>query len=391
MTRQVAMLAMGLLVATAACGRDPDTQDLGGMTPEEHARMGAGGPAADSGDTRVHVTLTAAQARAIGVTYVTVQRGRLYRQVRTVGQIVPAEPSLTDITPKVDGFVEQLFVDATGVAVRRGQPLLTLYSPMLVTAQQELLTARQLAASIDSSDAESWRNAQALLAAARRRLAWWDVPAEQVERLERTGTVTKTLTLTAPFDGVVLEKMVVAGQGVMPGMKLYRLADLATVWVEGEVFEQDLAAVRLGTPARVEIAAYPGRSFTGRVSFVNPVVDEQSRAARVRVVLPNPGGVLRPGMYATLYVDVRLGADALSLPSDAIVMTGERNLVFVARADGTLEARPVTLGARAGDRVQVLDGVMAGERVAASANFLIDAESRLGTGKSMDGMPGMQP
>jgi Cu(I)/Ag(I) efflux system membrane fusion protein len=348
MTRQVAMLAMGLLVATAACGRDPDTQDLGGMTPEEHARMGAGGPAADSGDTRVHVTLTAAQARAIGVTYVTVQRGRLYRQVRTVGQIVPAEPSLTDITPKVDGFVEQLFVDATGVAVRRGQPLLTLYSPMLVTAQQELLTARQLAASIDSSDAESWRNAQALLAAARRRLAWWDVPAEQVERLERTGTVTKTLTLTAPFDGVVLEKMVVAGQGVMPGMKLYRLADLATVWVEGEVFEQDLAAVRLGTPARVEIAA-------------------------------------------TLYVDVRLGADALSLPSDAIVMTGERNLVFVARADGTLEARPVTLGARAGDRVQVLDGVMAGERVAASANFLIDAESRLGTGKSMDGMPGMQP
>jgi Cu(I)/Ag(I) efflux system membrane fusion protein len=335
--------------------------------------------------------LTAAQAAAIGVTYATVERGPLFRVVRTVGQIVPAEPKLADITPKIDGFIERLFVDATGMAVRRGQPLLTLYSPMLVTAQQELLTARQLAAAIDSSQTEAARNAQDLVAAARRRLAYWDISAAQIAHLERTGEVTKTLTLTAPFRGVVLEKMVVAGQAVMAGMKLYRLADLSTVWVEGEVFEQDLAAVGVGVPARVEVAAYPGKPFVGRVSFVYPVVDERSRTGRVRVTLPNSDRALRPGMYTTLYFDAQLGDDLLSLPSDAVVMTGERDLVFVAGPDGTLEARQVTLGARAGERVQVLQGVQAGERVIASANFLVDAESRLGTGKGMDGMPGMQP
>jgi Cu(I)/Ag(I) efflux system membrane fusion protein len=335
--------------------------------------------------------LTPAQAAAIGVIYATVERGPLFRVVRTVGQVVSAETNLADITTKIDGFIERLFVDATGMAVRRGQPLLALYSPMLVTAQQELLTARQLAAAVDSSQAEAWRNAQDLVAAARRRLAYWDISPAQIARLELTGEVTKTLTLTAPFDGVVLEKMIVAGQAVMAGMKLYRMADLSTVWVEGEVFEQDLAAVGAGVPARVEVVAYPGRLFVGRVSFVYPVVDEQSRTARVRVALPNPDRALRPGMYATLYFDARLGDDLLSLPSDAVVMTGERDLVFVARSDGMLEARQVTLGAHAGERVQVLQGVKAGERVIASANFLVDAESRLGTGKGMAGMPGMQP
>ncbi len=392
MRRVLAILALGAIVPTA-CGRGSESQPIAGMTPEQHAQMGGTIIRTDSSGApaREPLMLTPAQAAAIGVTYATVERGPLFRVVRTVGQIVPAEPKLADITPKIDGFIERLFVDATGVAVRRGQPLLTLYSPMLVMAQQELLTARRLAAAVDSSQAEAWRNAQDLVAAGRRRLAYWDISAAQIARLELTGEVTKTLTLTAPFAGVVLEKMVVAGQAVMAGMKLYRLADLSTVWVEGEVFEQDLAAVGVGVPARVEVAAYPGKPFVGRVSFVYPVVDEQSRTARVRVALPNPDRALRPGMYATLYFDARLGDDLLSLPSDAVVMTGERDLVFVARSDGMLEARQVTLGAHAGERVQVLQGVKAGERVIASANFLVDAESRLGTGKGMAGMPGMQP
>ncbi|HJQ65491.1 MAG TPA: efflux RND transporter periplasmic adaptor subunit [Gemmatimonadales bacterium] len=391
MRRVLAILALGAIVPTA-CRRESESQPAAGMTPEQHAQMGGTITRGDSGGTaaREPVMLTPAQATALGVTYVTVERGPLFRVVRTVGQVVPAESKLADITPKIDGFIERMFVDATGMAVRRGQPLLTLYSPMLVTAQQELLTARQLAVTIDSSQAEAWRNARDLVAAARRRLAYWDISTAQIARLEQTGEVTKTLTLTAPFDGVVLEKMVVAGQGVMAGMRLYRLADLSTVWVEGEVFEQDLAAVKVGASARVEVAAYPGRPFVGRVSFVYPVVDEQSRTARVRIALPNPDRALRPGMYATLYFDTRLGVDLLSLPSDAIVMTGARDLVFVSRSDGMLEARQVTLGARAGERVQVLQGVKAGERVLASANFLVDAESRLGTGKGMPGMPGMQ-
>ncbi|HYL21840.1 MAG TPA: efflux RND transporter periplasmic adaptor subunit, partial [Gemmatimonadales bacterium] len=157
----------------------------------------------------------------------------------------------------------------------------------------------------------------------------------------------------------------------------------------GELFEQDLALIRVGGVARVEVGAYPGRPFTGRVSFVWPVVDAQSRTGRVRVVLPNPHGALKPGMYATLFFDARVGADALSVPAEAVVMTGERNLVFVVGREGVLEPHEVTLGGRAGDRLEILAGLKEGERIVASANFLVDAESRLGAGKGMAAMPGM--
>ncbi|HXL33801.1 MAG TPA: efflux RND transporter periplasmic adaptor subunit [Gemmatimonadales bacterium] len=376
------ILAIGTLtaLALASCRGKSETEAMAGMN------MGADTGAASA---RQPVHLTLAQAQAMGVTYTVVQRGPLERNVRTVGQVAAPESRLADVTTKVDGFVDQVFVDATGMAVRRGQPLLTLYSPMLVAAQEELLTASRLAASVDSSEGDAWRQAESLVEAARRRLTYWDISPEQIERLERTGGVTKTLTLIAPVDGVVLEKMVVAGQSVMPGMKLYRLADLSSVWIEGEVFEQDLPYVRVGALARVELTAHPGRSFTGRVSFVYPVVDEQSRTVRVRVVLPNSGGALKPGMYGTLYFDARLGDRVLSVPAEAVVMTGERNLVFVVGAAGALEPHDVTLGARAGDRVEVLSGVKEGERIVGSANFLVDAESRLGSGKGMADMPGM--
>ena len=388
MNRTIAMLTLAIL-ALAGCRGKSESRAMAGMSPDEHAHISGAAPAArDTAALRQPVRLTAAQTQAIGVTYTVVQRGPLERTVRTVGQIAPAESRLADVTSKIDGFVDSLFVDATGVAVRRGQPLLTLYSPMLVAAQEELLTARRLATSLDSSETDAWRNARALLEAARRRLVYWDISAEQIERLERSGEVTKTLTLTAPFEGVVLEKAVVAGQAVSPGMKLYRLADLSTVWIEGDVFEQDIASVRVGAPARVELGAYAGSSFTGRVSFVSPVVDPQSRTARVRVVVANRNGALKPGMYGTLYFDARLGTDVLSVPAEAVVMTGERNLVFVVR-EGALEPREVTLGARAGDRLQVTGGLNEGERIVASANFLVDAESRLGTGQGMANMPGM--
>jgi membrane fusion protein, copper/silver efflux system len=387
MKRVVVAGLAGILVA-AACRAKPAPA---GMTAEEHARMSAGGDATDTASAgRQAVHLTADQARALGVRFTVVTRGPLSREVRTVGQVVPAEPNLADITPKIEGFVDRLFVDATGVPVRRGQPLLAIYSPMLVSAQQELLTAIHLAQSVDSTAPEASRNAQDLVAAARRRLAYWDISAEQIDRLERTGEVTKNLTLVAPFNGVVMEKMVVAGQGVMPGMKLYRLANLSTVWVEGEVFEQDLGLIRVGAPVHVELAAYPGRTFAGRVSFVWPMVEAQSRTGRVRVVLANPQGLIKPGMYATLLFEATLGRDLLSLPAEAIVQTGERNLVFVLAADGALEPREVTVGGRADGRIRILSGVAEGDRVVASANFLIDAESRLGTGAAMVGMPGME-
>jgi membrane fusion protein, copper/silver efflux system len=387
MNRTLAILIAGVFVV-GACRTKPKPA-VAELTADEHARMQAGAPAtSDSAAERGPVHLSAEQARAIGVAFTVVERGPLVRTVRSVGQVVPAESNLSEITAKIDGFVEQLFVNASGASVRRGQPLLTLYSPMLVAAQEELLTASRMAAGIDTSNAETWRNGQVLLDAARRRLAYWDISPEQIDRLERSGEVTKTLTLNAPLDGIVLEKMVVAGQSVVAGMKLYRIADLRTVWIEGAVFEQDLALIRVGAPVRAELTGYPGQSFTGRVSFVWPTMDEQSRTVRVRVAFPNSGERLKPGMYATLFFEALIGRDVLQVPSEAVVQTGERNLVFVVGAGGALEPRELVLGPRAGGRFQVLSGLAGGERIVASANFLVDAESRLGT-SGQAAMPGM--
>ena len=372
----IGLMTASVLLA-AACRGKAKADDMAGMEMSDSAR-------ADSVPVeRAPVHLSAGQAHAIGVTFMVVERGPLARMVRTVGQVVAAEPGLADITSKIDGFVEQLYVDATGVAVRRGQPLLTLYSPMLVAAQEELLAAKRLDSAAHSGDTES------LLEASRRRLSYWDISRDQIERLERTGEVTKTLTLNAPVNGVVLEKMVVTGQSVMSGMKLFRIADLRTVWIEGAVFEQDLAFIRVGVPVRAELAAYPGRFVDGRVSFVWPTVDEQSRTARMRVAFANPGGLLKPGMYATLLFEARVaGGNVLQVPAEAVVQTGVRNLVFVVTPDGALTPREIVLGPRAGGRFQVLSGLTGGERIVASANFLVDAESRLTTGAGT-AMPGM--
>ncbi|HKA58593.1 MAG TPA: efflux RND transporter periplasmic adaptor subunit [Gemmatimonadales bacterium] len=382
MNRAFVWIALLALATPTACRNKAQADQMAGMNMSDTA-------AADTGShDRAPVHLSSEQARAIGITFSVVERGPLARTVRTRGQIVPAEPNLAEITTKFDGFVEQLFVNATGTSVRRGEPLLTIYSPVLVAAQEELLAARRLAGSVDSTDVEAWHDAQSLLEASRRRLSYWDISREQIDRLERTGQATKTLTLNAPFAGIVLEKMVVAGQAVMPGMKLYRIADLRTVWIEGAVFEQDLQLVHLGAPVSAEFAAYPGPRFDGRVTFVAPTVDDSSRSGRVRVEFPNPRGELRPGMYATLLFDAVIDRDAVNVPAEAVVQTGERNLVFVVGQSGMLEPREVVLGARAGDRFQVLNGVAAGERIVAAANFLVDAESRLTAGASSS-MPGM--
>ncbi len=362
-----------------------------GMTAEEHARMQAGANAGDTDESgamiRQAVALTAEQERALGVVYMTVERGDLERTIRTVGRIEVAETNIADVTPKIDGFVERLYVNTTGEAVRRGQRLLTVYSPMLVAAQEELLTAKRLAAQVDSSAGEAWRSAQQMLNAARRRLAYWDITPEQIARVEDTGEVTKTLTLVAPVSGIVLEKLVVEGQRVVPGERLYRLADLSTVWVEGELFEQDLQFVEEGARAHIEVAAYPGVHQMGQVSFVYPTVDERSRTNRVRLTVANPELRLKPGMFATVYFDVRIGEDVVNVPIEAVVVTGERNLVFVRDATGILQPYDVVLGPRAGDRVQIIGGLAGGEVIVASANFLVDAESRLaGTGGQMPGM-----
>jgi membrane fusion protein, copper/silver efflux system len=379
------------LLVLAGCRAKEEVSPMEGMTAEEHARMMAGGTqgAVDTAGQvlRQPVRLTLEQEQALGVRYITVTRAPTTRTIRTVGQIQAPEPGIAEITPKVDGFVERLFVSSTGDPVRKGQPLLSLYSPMVVAAQEELLSAHRLANQLQGVGGDATRNAAVMLEAARRRLAWWDVPAEAIAELERSGLVQRTVTLASPVNGVVLEKMVVQGQQVMAGMRLYRVADLSTVWIEGEVFEQDLRYVQRGVEAHIEVSAYPDEHLMGEVSFVYPTVDQASRTNRVRVVVPNPGLRLKPGMFATVYIDVALD-EALMVPTGAVLVTGERNLVFVREADGTLTPREVVLGGRTAHQVEVLSGLEEGERIVVSANFLVDAESQLGGG--VEGMPGMQ-
>jgi Cu(I)/Ag(I) efflux system membrane fusion protein len=363
---------------------------MDGMSAEEHTRMLAMERGTDSTGSQVQsrpVRLTPAQERALGVVYAQVHRETVTRTIRTVGTVQAPEPARIEITAKVEGFVEALAAGAVGESVEKGQPLVTLYSPALVAAQEELVTASRLLARLDSTAPEPWRNATALAEAARRRLAWWDVPLDWIAEVERTGVVRRTVTLQSPASGVVVEKMVMVGQRVMPGMPLYRVADLGEVWVEGEVFEQDLRFVHLGAETHIEVSAYPGEHLMGQISFVYPTLDQVSRTNRVRVVLANPGGRLKPGMFATIYLDVTLGR-ILLVPAESVIATGERTLVFVRDTSGLLSPRAVVVGTRTGGRLEVLEGLVEGETIVASANFLVDAESRLGM--PAPDMPGMQ-
>jgi Cu(I)/Ag(I) efflux system membrane fusion protein len=379
--------SLSLIVLLAACGGSPGMVEEAGEDDQMTLAVAAP-PEVDTAQAgRGAVHLTADQERALGVTYMTVGRASVTRTIRTVGRIDAPEPNIADITPRIDGFVERLHVASTGETVRRGQALLTIYSPELVAAQEELLTARRLAARLDPGAGEAYGNAQSMLDAARRRLAYWDITNEQIERLEASGEVTKTMTLVAPVGGIILEKDVFEGQRVMPGMRLYRIADLSTVWVEGEVFEQDIQFVELGAETHIEVAAYPGEHLMGTVSFIYPTVEVESRTNRVRVTVSNPGLRLKPGMFATVFFDVLAIRDDVAVPLDAVIVTGERNIVFVRDVEGMLSPREVVLGARAEDQVQILDGLVVGETIVASANFLVDAESRLGaTGGAMPGM-----
>ncbi len=387
-TMLVGLFASMLLVGCG--GGEEDSAASMDMTPEEHARMQAGGGQVQTDSTgamvRQPVHLTEAQETALGVLYTTVGTRSLERSIRTVGRVVAAEDRVSDVTLKIDGFVEDLFVSTTGEAVRRGQRLLTLYSPELVAAQEELLTAKRLASRVEESAEEAWRSAQSMLDASRRRLSYWDITDEQIERLERTGEVTKTLTLVSPVNGIVLEKEVFQGQRVSPGLRLYRIADLSEVWVEGDVFERDLRFIEEEAQSHIEVSAYPGEHLMGRVSFVYPTVDVESRTNRIRVTLPNPDLRLKPGMFATMFFDTRL-PETMTIPLEAVLVTGERNLVFVRDEEGMLQPREVVLGSQAGDYVQILAGLRLGETIVGSANFLVDAESRLAsTGSSMPGM-----
>lgn len=377
MAGSIVAVAAGLVAFYALAGGSSDAEE--GAGGHNHATMAAT-------DSAAPVRLTAERAGGIGITYAIAEAGPMSSLVRTVGTVTYDETRLVTVSPRIEGWVEKLFVDFTGAPVVRGQPLMAVYSPMLVATQEELLLARRL---LDNANGASstGRNAQELLEAARRRLSYWDIPASEIARIERGAAPQKTVVLRAPASGVIVEKAVFQGQRIMPGMELYRIADLSTVWLEGEVYEKDLGLVGLGRRAHITFEAYPGEVLTGTVSYVYPTISAETRTGRVRVELPNPDLRFKPGMYAALAFDIPVHAAGIHVPRSAVLETGERTIVFVQSADGSLVPRQVRVGIATTEHVEVLSGLAAGEVVVASANFLVDAESNMGA--AVDAMQGM--
>ncbi len=351
---------------TVGTGAMPDTgrSGMGGMD--------MGGMSMDGS-----IRLSQSELRTFGVTFGTAEVRPLSKTIRAAGIVEFDERRMAYVSPKFGGWVEKLHVDFTGQPVRRGQPLLDVYSPELVTAQEELLLAARMAESVGDSRVEQVAEGAAdLLESARRRLAYWDLSAVQIERLLETGEVRKSMTLHAPVSGIVMEKDVFEGQAFRPGQNLYMIADLSSVWVNAEIFESDAALVREGLPAELSIAALPGRTLTGRIEYVYPTVGDRTRSLRARISLPNPTGELKPGMYATVRLAPALG-EVLTVPASAVLYSGERALVFVDMGGGALMPHEVTVGLGGEGHVQLLDGVEPGERVVTSAHFLLDSESNL--------------
>ena len=335
------------------------------------------------------VTLTAAQVRQFGVTFGTAEVRPLTAETRTNGVVALDETRVTQVAPKIGGFVERLYVNATGQPVRRGQPLLEIYSPDLVAAQQELLLAGQLQRDIGHSAVPGVPgNSTDLVAASRRRLQLWDISEAQLDEILRTRRVRRTFTLFAPASGIVLDKKVLQGQAIMAGQELYTIADLSDVWVDVQLREADASTVRAGTGADIEVAGLPGRTLKGRVTYVYPTLDSTSRSLRARVVVSNTAGLLKPGMYTTVRLSTPSRA-ALTVPSSAVLRTGGGDVVFMDMGKGELMPMDVKVGAVAGDYTEILAGLEPGTRVVTSAQFLLDSESNLGeVMKAMVGQAG---
>jgi len=358
-------LIIGLLVTAVAftgCRtKRPPSDETASMT-DMQGMPGMPGMAATGADTS-GVPVNRSEAERLGVTFARATEGPVRSSVRGVGIFKYAEPSLVYVNARVGGWVEHLYADYVGKRVQQGEPLLALYSPELVSAQEEYLLARRL-------------KDDTLAASARRRLALWDIPADQLDSLEARGSVTRTLLLRAPRKGEITEKMVIDGQAVKAGDNLFLIADRRLLWVDLAVFEQDAASVKVGMAASVRVDAVPGHAFRGRVTFIYPELDDKTRTLTARIEVANASGELRPGMYAT--TDLQ-SADrrVVSVPLAAVLPTGTRDIVFVNRGDGRFTPREVRVGARGDSLVEIVAGLKPGDEVVASATYLLDSESNL--------------
>ena len=340
-------------------GKAPDGMDL---TPvyEDGAALAASTVAGYS-----NVTLNSERQQLIGVQTGVAEMRSLGRSVRTVGRVAVDETRLVKISTKFDGYIEKLYVNVTGQQIRRGQPLFSVYSPDLLATQQDYLLAMR-AAKVSPS----------LLAASRQRLLLWDVSAADIRELQRSGTVRKSLTIHSPANGYVLNKIAVEGARVTAGEPLFEIANLDRVWIQADVYESELPFIQLGASATTTLSYVPGRTWTGRVTFIAPTVDPMTRTVKVRSEFDNPDGALKPEMFADVVIQ-QPARRVVVVPDSAVLQTGTRSIVFLVKGDGKFEPREVIVGTKSEQFYEVRSGLKAGDKVVTQANFLIDSESRL--------------
>ncbi len=336
---------------------------------EGEAELGAGGT----------ITIDPVTVQNMGVRTTKVIKKDFYHVVRTVGYIDYDETRVFTINNKISGWVEKLYVDYTGKLVKKGQPLLAIYSPELVTTQEEyLLALKNLQAVKNSNIAEVRQSAEELLKASVKRLQYWDIPQQEIDRLTQKGQVQKTVTLYAPFTGFVIHKNVIEGTKVKAGQDLFRLADLSNVWIQASIYDTELPWIKVGGKAQIELSYLPGKSFEGKITYIYPYLDKKARDVRVRLEFPNPNFELKPGMYANVTIKADPVKDALVVPTEAVIRSGKRNVVFVARGEGRFEPRNVKIGEENEQgELRIISGLLEGEEIVTSAQFMLDSESRL--------------
>lgn len=317
----------------------------------------------------------------MGVRTAPVERLDFTRVIRTVGKVEYNEESLYTVNTKISGWIEKLYIAFTGESVKKGDPLLEIYSPDLVTTQQEyLLALRSWQRATQTTSQAAVRDAEKILESTKQRLLYWDVPPSEIERLERTGEVKKTVLLKSPATGIVVSKTAVEGAFIKSGMDLYQIADLSTVWVHASIYDNELPWINVGQQAEMELSYQPGKVYSGRVSYIYPYLREKARDVHARLIFPNPDLALKPGMYVNIVLEAKTIADAIAIPTEAVIRSGERTLVFVTHSPGKFEPREVLIGEEGGpgdSYVRVISGLLEGEMVVTSGQFMLDSESRL--------------
>jgi Cu(I)/Ag(I) efflux system membrane fusion protein len=357
------------------------------VNQNEHDQISAIAKENEGGNDGSQIKIDPTTVQSMGVTTAIVENKKLKKEIRTSATLENDETGVYIVNTKYSGYVEKLFIDFTGQTVRKGQPLLTVYSPDLVSTQEEYLQALRYSQGLSGGSQIAHDGAQSLVESAKRRLLNWDISESQIEELTKRGIPQKAMTIFAPANGVILEKMVIAGQNIEAGMALYKIADLSKIWAMANVYQEDLPYIKTGLTAEVELSSMPGKTFEGKVQFISPVLDMNSKTAQVRIEIPNTSDyTLKPQMFANVRILSPVSENGIAIPEQAVIHSGTRNIVIISPGNGYFKPQEVQLGATADGYVEVLDGLKEGQIIVTSSQFLIDSESNLRT--AIDKMTG---